>query len=761
MSFVDKLLPKEKPAEYFLTLNLGLTLLEALIWEVQDGKIVILGRGEEKIVDITTILEIADKALSAAEKNLPEGTLVEKVIFGLPFEYIDDDKIKPEILSHLKSVTNKLHLTPLGFIELPEAIAHTLKSKDSSPTSAILLGITEKSLTSSFLRVGKIQQNILTARTESIAEDFETSFKQFTQSDILPSRILLYGEAVDLEKIQESLMKFPWQTKSSFLHVPKIEIISHDDILHALVESAAHEIITTVEPADFVQSTQTLPAELPIVDAADTEIPDPTEAVEPPIKESKSLHLKNNEIVMEEDEAESLGFLKDKDVNEEPPPVALETRPEESVKTPEVPQAQEVDSLPHDEVPKRRINLPHVAIPLHLPAMPFGKLHVPNFGKLSILPIVLVLLALGLIGGGGVWAYYQIPHAEVKILVGTQNMQKDIDITLSPNASTVNTDTPEIPAATVETEVTGDAQAATTGKKTIGNPAKGTVTLYNKTEDSKKFPSGTVLTANNLKFTLESDVNIASASDTGEGMTYGKSDVKISAASIGTEGNMPGGTTFTFADFPSSSYTAKNNDALTGGTSKQVQAVSKSDQEKLLASLSDDLKNKAKSSLFEKISSDEKILDESIDVQIKNKKFDKAVDSEGKNVGLSLTVKITALSYKLSDFNSIVKNTVVSNLPAGFEFSEDRTNLKVNTIKKQKDGSLVAGTTVSAGLMPKFALDDIRNSLTGKSVSDAQNILKKINNVAGAEFNISTPLPFGKKTLPLKPGNITLSVSSN
>lgn len=717
MSFVDKFLSKEKEPEYFLMLKVGNHTFEALIWEVKGNKILILGRGISNIDDSKDFTQAADEAISTAEKGLPSGKLVEKVIFGLPYEYTHANKIKPEILTKLKTLTTELSLKPLGFIELPEAIANYLQKKENSPPSAILLGVDKESLTISLLRVGKIQENLVFKRGEYFAQDTEKALKNLTGIDVLPSKILIYDENENLEKLTEELIKHPWHNRAAFLHFPKIESLDDDEILDALIESAASEIIKTESNEDLDHNDAQTPVKNPSLQ--------PKEEV---------VGVDNIEAV---DEAAVFGFQKDKDVQ-------LETEAEEVDEQEEEPENNE----------KRKIRLP--SIPLALPS--FSSLKIPRLPKLKFIPLIILLVLIFIIGGIGSYAYYQLPQANVRLLVGTQKMQKDIDITFSPNTTSVDKSALVIPANKIELDVDGEDKASTTGKKNVGNPARGTVTIYNKTTSSKTLDKGTVLTAKNLKFTLDSDVTIASASDTGEGLTYGKTDAKITASSIGPEGNISSGNTFTFSD---SSFNGKNNDSLSGGTSRTVSVVSKEDQDKLLEDLSKSLIARAKDDLYKKSSGDEKILDESVKINIVSKKFDKNVDSEATSFSLKLTAKVEALTYNKEDLNTLAREVLVDNMPPDFEFASEGTKLSIQEIELQKDNSLKAKAIVASSLLPKIDVDKIQIELAGKSLAKAQEMLRNEKNIVGVEFQIDNPLPIGGDKLPLKSSNIHLTIASS
>lgn len=705
-------------------MRLGLNSAEALIWEVKSSKIIILGRGKSRFENWKELVSSADEAVSAAEKGLPEGKLVEKVIFGLPADYTSEDKIKPEILSQLRQLTKKLALTPLGFIEITQALSYYLKNKENSPTSAILLGVNSKNICVSLLRVGKIFEQHNLERSDSFKDDAEKAFKGLTATEVLPSRILLYDDEENLEKLQEELIKHPWHQKGAFLHFPKIEIIKKEEIENALVETAGAEIIKSLNVEEF--------------------------KAEEEIKEEKTIEKEKEESaegIDEGSEAELAGFMHEKDILSEK---LTEEKTEE-------PRRRTQHLFVKEEPRTGRFNFRLPAVNFKIPSL--GKLSMPNFGGFKFLPII-VLVILVIMAGSVYFAYYQLPKAHVSILVSTHDLPKDVDLTFSPNAATVDNANKIIPAKSMEVQESGDKSISTTGKKNIGSAAKGTVTIYNKTLSSKTFPNGTIIMANGFKFSFDADISVASASDTGEGLTYGKTDAKITAATIGPDANLASGASFSFVDFPSSSYTAKNSDALSGGTSREVTVVSSNDQDNLLATLSDDLKAKAKSDLDQKVGGDNKILDKSIMVDIVSKKFDHEVGSEATTLDLTLDAKTTALVYKNSDFNALSKDLFVSDIPNGFDTSAANIDLKINDGKVQKDGSFKSSATVTMHLLPKLPLDDIRKKLAGKSVSQAQDILRNQENVTGVEMSIESPLPFNQNNLPSNPANILLTIAS-
>src|SRR3989338_5003136 len=98
-----------------------------------------------------------------------------------------------------------------------------------------------------------------------------------------------------------------------------------------------------------------------------------------------------------------------------------------------------------------------------------------------------------------------------------------------------------------------------------------------------------IVSLSNLKFVLESEVKIASATGDASSPLPSTAKVSVVAEEIGEEYNLTANTKFTI-EGKSKNLLAKNDSALTGGSKKQIQTVAKKDQEDLL----DTILNKAK-----------------------------------------------------------------------------------------------------------------------------------------------------------------------
>ncbi|MBI4999752.1 hypothetical protein HZB97_03220, partial [Candidatus Gottesmanbacteria bacterium] len=376
----------------------------------------------------------------------------------------------------------------------------------------------------------------------------------------------------------------------------------------------------------------------------------------------------------------------------------------------------------------------------------------------AILGAIFLFLILG---GGVIAAYWYVPTAQVDLMLESQTLQQELTANLNPKLTVVDEATKEIPGLTFEIEEKGTKKAVTTGKKLVGEPAKGEVTIYNKTTNSKSFKKGTILVApNNLKFTLDEEVSVASAS---EGVDYtltpGKQTARVTGEKIGPEGNLGVSQEFRFADFSTTSYVAKNQIAFSGGTSREISVVARADQERLVASTSAELSEQAKKDLEGKLGSGEKVLDKTLVGVVTNKKFDKEIDEEATEVGLEISMKFSALGFKEDDLLTMLEKTTATSIPSGFEFRRDEVKMEIVDIEKKKDGTVVFKANFSASLLPRINEEEIKKNLAGKNLTQADNYLRSLGNIAGYEIKIGRTFPFAKNVLPRLAKNIRIETS--
>jgi hypothetical protein len=263
-----------------------------------------------------------------------------------------------------------------------------------------------------------------------------------------------------------------------------------------------------------------------------------------------------------------------------------------------------------------------------------------------------------------------------------------------------------------------------------------------------------------LKFITNDSVSIASASGTADPNSYvpGKADVSVTASGIGSDSNLSAGTQFRIGSFSTLDYVAKNSEALSGGSSRQAQSVSKNDIAALRTELTSSLKEEIKNKLLDLIPGDSYLVDGSIQTQITSEKFSHTEGTISDQLNLELTVQAAGITLQKSDIKNLVTSQIEGLIPAGFSqknepefqyalknYAGDQANVEVN---------------LSSTLLPVFDIDKVVNDLPGKKPTQARDYLLNLPGVSRVDFTFSVPLPANIITLPHIRNNIHLEIVS-
>lgn len=683
---------KEEVIEYFFALNIGLEKLTAALWSLQDKELKVLYTASNAYSSNDQILTVSDKLL---DEVLGENAVEpKKILFGVPDHFLQDEDLKEEYLKLLRGIVKELELEPMAYVATSHALLHFLEKKEGVPTTAILVGFDSKHLEVTVSRAGRLDGTRVIERGENSGADIEKALLQFTDVETLPSKILIYGqEKAELEKLKTHLLSFTWMSKLSFLHFPKIEILEEEIGIKSICLAGASEINGDVIYAQNIQETK------------------------------KEVVTKMTEKEPEEPEelGGTLGFIVG-DVSESEegnlalqPPAAVEIAEEETVK-----KFNWKKFLPNLNFKKRGLVIPVV---------------------------VLAILIL---------AYLFLPKAEVKIFVEPKVLEKDTQVAADPAAKSVNEESKIIPGQSVETEVSGSSKEPSSGKKTVGDAAKGTVVLRNKTDEVKTISKGTTLTAaNGVRYSLDLSVTVASKSaDDG---TWGRATATATAVDVGADGNLPSGSDLTIASLSSSQVIAKAEGNFSGGTSKEVTVVSDADQKRLLASLASDLRRQAKQKLQEGLPG-KKILEEALAEDIIKKSYSKNINDQANEFSLNMTIKFKGTAFEEKDLKQIVGKLVTTQVPEGYQLDLASTETQTDVSKLEKDGKLIFLARFKAKLIPEFNEQEIRGKIKGRSLKQVGEILKDMEGILGSEIKLTPNLPAFLARLPLLERNIKIEV---
>jgi hypothetical protein len=547
--------------------------------------------------------------------------------------------------------------------------------------------------------------------------------------EAFPSRFVLYdGKEGELEEVRQALINVSWEeaSKIKFLHAPKVEIVTPERKILAVCLAGASEI-----------------ADVSGVVAKKTELQE--EEPEPP-EEIENIKLPERKVSPEE-----LGFAIGKDISKIQPPQVPVPRP-----APPLPQASTVAPTPSNPLKGllSKIRIPAFFKTLKVPTLPTPK--IPGAPGKKVFVYGLGFLAIFLVVGFGAWWF--LPKATVTIYVSPQNLEEKAEVLVSSEATSVDFAQMILPGRTYQTQVSSEKTASTTGTKTVGEKAKGTVQIQNGTASSISLAAGTTIFATNeLKFTLDSAATVAAAVSPS---SPGTSTASVTAFDIGAEYNLAANESFRVGNYPKSEVDATATGDFSGGTSQQIAAVSEEDLEILEEDLTEELLDKADGELSAKVASDEVFIASASTYKVADRTFSGKAGDETETLKLDMSIDVTGAAVSKQALVDLAKEVLKGKVPQGYVLRDTQISSDFELKEEVEEGYLLSAF-FRANLLPETKTEEIAKNIAGKYPNFAKDYLTSISGFSRAEIEITPSfLPSKLLILPRIAKNINIEIEA-
>ncbi|MDQ3238936.1 MAG: hypothetical protein M3P33_00270, partial [bacterium] len=547
--FIQKNNDANSKIKPMLALSVSAGVIKATVWELVDQSVEILGlgvkvysdSGKEKDINYKELVEKAADAIDLACQVAE--TDVTKTIFGFPQSWIVENELLPEFDEIITKLAKQLDLEAVAYVSIPHAISYYLQYLHKTVPTAILVGSSREGATISYVESGKIKETVYTTWSGgNFGKNIDLGLLKFKTLSQFPPLICLYGFG-DLDSAKSDLTKYNWsasdrlgvaQHAPEFLTSPKVMVLEEhvDSLAVSLVggkDLAKHQgiqgrlDIKSLEYQNFnsdalvpIAASASVASVVPNISAGEelaskNALPfgftthEPQEVVTSPL--NSDTNIENGSTVLP---------VSDNPYHEDLEPSIYDSQVDgvDSFEDDQVVNEAENENSPwakQDDIVKEKfIN---------------QKRGVRNLKRLAF-PILVAIMLFFAGSSAAAWAYWNLPKATVTVFVKPENLDKQISLVAKEQAllsSTENT----IPARKITKDIKSNIIVDTTGKSAKGTSSSGNVTVYNKTDSPKTFPSGTeIRTSDNKKFILSENVTIASASADISGKVNGKSTVK-------------------------------------------------------------------------------------------------------------------------------------------------------------------------------------------------------------------------------------------
>lgn len=660
------------------------------------------------------LIEDIDQVLYDLEQR--NNITIKKVIFFLYSHLIDQStkQIKKAYDNRIKSVTKELEIEPLGFIEYHEAIALYQGFKEEVPLTSIIVELDTPVVSLFIYKAGELFFSDSVGRSDNIVADLEVIFDKI-KGTVLPARIILYDSTTLITESHKIIShKFD---EDLFIQLPKVEVYRQDDVMNALLHSFSKQFFADDLNHAAMSSALIEQAHEPIAETVGT--------LDKP----------------ENTQSDAMGFVIGRDIQDE-------IVPRDTISVTE--DVQMSDSFEQSgQQTKPNIIQNALSFVYGLPK----KINMPS-SPMKLTGKAIPLIGLALIMVSTFILFFFLHKATLTVYFDGKKEEKEMTID-GTSLSVQKVD------KTIETSATKDA----TGKKTIGQKATGAVMIYNKDAGDKTFKKGDVLTSvNNIKFVLDTDVKVASASEslTSEGNVLtvtGKAKAQITAQDIGPEGNIAKGQKLKIGDFSENLFFAMVETPLTGGTKKDVQTVSKDDYAGLKAKAIAVMKQEKESADKKNGAGQNRSIEKLADVKITEEQYSKEVGEEATSVMLKAKGVVTLYQYDNDKMKSLILSQFKETVSSDYDLSTSNISYVISDATNEKD-TITITVAATARLIQKNDISQIKRLVAGKSKSALDTIMKDTIKAQGFTMNVDTSLPFMANRLPFFTRNIEVHIDS-
>jgi hypothetical protein len=184
--------------------------------------------------------------------------------------------------------------------------------------------------------------------------------------------------------------------------------------------------------------------------------------------------------------------------------------------------------------------------------------------------------------------------------------------------------------------------------------------------------------ANDVQFTLDQSASVSAATSPA---SPGTATVAATAATIGSDSNLAQDQTLKVGKFLQSEIDAVVSTAFTGGSSRQITAVSKADLDSLQKSTLEKLIAQANQDISGEVPDDQEFIADSVKTKTNSAVFDHKVGDEASTINLSMEVEATAYAMPKDAIKKAAELLLASQVPSGYSFRPEQveTSFDVKT----------------------------------------------------------------------------------
>ncbi|MFA7301350.1 MAG: hypothetical protein WC069_03505 [Candidatus Shapirobacteria bacterium] len=345
---------------------------------------------------------------------------------------------------------------------------------------------------------------------------------------------------------------------------------------------------------------------------------------------------------------------------------------------------------PPSPLPKPVMVLPSIKLP-KLPSLSFNYYWLLPLTLLPFIPILPLYFA----------------KIDLTIYQNPVDFSETFNITLNPDSN--------VSSQTFDLSV--GASIPTTGKREIGQKAKGEIILFNKSDRSVSVNKGlVVIDASGKKFETTNNILLPASTynlDTGT-INMGQVKAAVAAQIIGSEYNLADNTSLSTEN---TNLLVKTSGSFTGGSREEVLVVTAADKTKVIDLAKNLLKEQSKTSISSQKSSENIILDSTMVFDNQKTVYNREVGEDSDILSLNLSSKVKFLYLNLSQQQQLIS-----------ELFPQKPNLAIlDKNSANVNLSYTPGKLILTGKAnPLINIEQLKSNLVGKNDSQIKSILNSL-----------------------------------
>ena len=315
---------------------------------------------------------------------------------------------------------------------------------------------------------------------------------------------------------------------------------------------------------------------------------------------------------------------------------------------------------------------------------------------------------------------FVLPKATISISPKAEELRQDVSLEIKNEG--------ELGGELVEIVQEASKAYVATGKKNIGEKAKGTVTVYNEWDsNAQPLVSGTRFVSGGKIFKTTQAVSVPGTTVQAGNIVAGTANVNVEAQEPGEVYNI-GASTFTIPGLPADKQAkiyGKSSQAMSGGFTKEVKVVSEKDIEDGKANLGGELTAQAKEELS-KEAQGKKVLEAAINEETIEEKLSANEGQEAEELTLTIKKSFWTVSFDEEKVKEKIVTEIKETIPENQEIVEGRLeNIEYKVVDITKENGLSLSASAIAFTTEKLELEKAKLDLPGKDKEEVTQYFKQ------------------------------------